>query len=94
MSAGAFNLTRMDHLPLTHSGPFEEFPAAGNVNTLFPELAPSGSRPVEVTVILPEGRCAMHIVVAEADAAEAFGLAFGACAGVEEFEVTARRFRG
>lgn len=83
----------MEHLPLTRSGPFEEIPAGG-VDTLFPELPAEGARPVEVMVVLPEGRCAMHIVVAQADAADAFAMAFGACADVEEFEVTARRFRG
>jgi hypothetical protein len=81
------------HLPLTRSGAFEEIPATGGVDTLFPELPPPGMRPVEVMVILPEGRCAMHIVVAQADAAEAFAMAFGACADVEEFEITAKRFR-
>lgn len=84
----------MDHLPLTRSAPFEEIPPAGGVETLFPELAPSAARPVEVMVVLPQGRCAMHIVVAMADAAEAFVMAFGACAEVDEFEVIARRFRG
>ncbi|HTJ66185.1 MAG TPA: hypothetical protein VL551_01525 [Actinospica sp.] len=84
----------MDHLPLTRSAPFEDFPADGVIETLFPELPPPGMRPVEVTVTLPEGRCAMHIVVAQADGAEAFGMAFRACADVEDFEITARRFRG
>jgi hypothetical protein len=84
----------MSHLPLTRSAAFEEIPGTGGTETLFPELPPPGTRPVEVTVVLPEGRCAMHIVVAEADAAHAFGLAFGACRDVEEFEVSARRFRG
>lgn len=84
----------MEHLPLTRSGAFGEFPATGDAETLFPELPPSGMSPVEVMVMLPPGRCAMHIVVAEEDAAEAFAMAFEACEGVAEFEVTARRFRG
>jgi len=84
----------MDHMPLTRPQPFEEFPLPAGMEPLWPELAPPGLQPVEVAVTLPGGRVAMHIVVAEADAADAFGMAFGACAGVEEFEVTARRFRG
>lgn len=83
----------MDHLPLTQSAPFEDIPAG--IDTLFPELAPSGARPVEVTVTVPEGcgrRAVMHIVVAEGNAGDAFGLAFSACNGVEGFEITARRF--
>jgi hypothetical protein len=83
----------MEHLPLTRSGPFEEIPG-GNMATLFPELPPPGMRPVEVTVTLPGRPSAMHLVVAEEDAASAFGLAFRACAGIEEFEVSARRFAG
>ena len=84
----------MDYLPLTRSGAFEEFPLTGGAETLFPELPSSGASPVEVTVTLPGGRCAMAIVVAERDAAEAFGMAFRACAGIDGFEVTARRFTG
>ena len=82
----------MEHLPLTRSGPFTEIPAG--IETLFPELAPPGSQPVEVTVTLPGVPCAMHIVTREADAGRAFELAFEACAGIDEFEITARRFRG
>ena len=87
----------MEHLPLTRSAPFEEFLAAAETDTLFPELAPSGARPVEVTVTVPEGdrkRCVMHIVTAESNAGDAFDLAFRACEGVDRFEVTARRFAG
>jgi hypothetical protein len=90
----------MDHLPLTRSAPFTEipeFPAAAGIGTLFPELAPSGARPVEVTVTVPERggrRCVMHIVTAEDNAGDAFSLAFRACEGVDGFEVTARRFAG
>jgi len=84
----------MDHLPLTRPGPFEEIPEFTGMEVLFPELPLPGSRPVEVTVTLPEGRCAMHIVIAEADAAKAFGMAFGACEGLEDFEITAKRFSG
>jgi hypothetical protein len=71
----------MDHLPLTRSAPFTEipeFPAAAGIGTLFPELAPSGARPVEVTVTVPERggrRCVMHIVTAEDNAGDAFSLA-------------------
>jgi hypothetical protein len=82
----------MEYLPPTRPQPFTEIPAG--VEPLFPELAPPGSRPVEVTVTLPGVPSAMHMVVAQPDAAAAFALAFGACAGVEDFEVTARRFRG
>jgi hypothetical protein len=84
----------MEYLPLTRPAPFEDFPAGEDIETLFPELPPPGMRPVEVAVTLPEGRCVMHIVVAEANAAEAFGMAFRACAGLEDYEITARRFRG
>ncbi len=67
------------------------------METLFPELPSSGSRPVEVAVTVPGEagrRCVMHVVAAEADAVRAFGMAFGACRDVEDFEVTARRFAG
>jgi len=79
-------------LPLTRPGPWTEIPPG--TETLFPELAPSGARPVEVTVALPEVPHAMHLVVAQADTARAFALALGACADVEEFEIRVRRFRG
>jgi hypothetical protein len=87
----------MESLPLTCSAPFEEFPAAAGIESLFPELAPSGARPVEVTVTVPERdgrRVVMHIVAAEVNAGRAFGLAFGACEGIDGFEITARRFAG
>lgn len=86
----------MDHLPLTRSGAFEEFPLAAGMETLFADLPPNGMRPVEVTVTVPDGgspRCVMHIVAAEDDAPQALAMAAGACRGVEEFEITARRFR-
>lgn len=35
----------------------------------------------------------MHIVTAEMNAGNAFGLAFRACEGVDGFEIAARRFR-
>ncbi len=63
---------------------------------LFPELPASGSRPVEVTVTVPDGagrRCLMDVVAAEDDAVQAFAMAFGACRDVEDFEVAARPFR-
>lgn len=85
----------MESLPLTRPAPFEEIPAG--MDPLWPELAPSGARPVEVTVTVPQGggrRCVMHIVIAEENAGDAFGLAFSACWGVEGFEITARRFAG
>lgn len=97
MSAAAFSVTPMDYLPLTRSGTFEEFPASGGTDTLFPELPPSGSRPVEVTVTVPDGdsrRCVMHIVAAEDDAPAALAMALGACREVDGFELTARRFAG
>jgi hypothetical protein len=64
---------------------------------LFAELPPPGARPVEVTVMVPDGgrrRCVMDIVVAEDSAGQAFAMAFAAVRGVEGFEVTARRFEG
>ncbi|HMG62042.1 MAG TPA: hypothetical protein VK599_03765 [Streptosporangiaceae bacterium] len=81
---------------MTRPAPFEDF-AAGGIETLFPDLPPPGARPVEVAVTVADGdsrRCVMQVVAAEADAAEAFGMAFRACAGVEDFEVVARRFKG
>jgi hypothetical protein len=84
----------MDNLPLTRPALFEEIPFTVGTETLFPELPPAGMRPVEVTVTLPGRPSAMHLVVAEEDAAAAFGLAFRACTGVEEFEISARRYRG
>ena len=83
----------MGHLPLTRPEPFTEFPAG--MEPLFAELPPSGLRPVEVTVTVPDGdsrRCVMHIVTAEANAEQAFAMAFGACEGMDGFEVIARRF--
>jgi hypothetical protein len=82
----------MESLPLTRSQPYEDVPAG--IEPLFPELAPPGLRPVEVTVALPGVPCAMHVVIAQADVLRALALASEACAGVEEFEITARRFRG
>jgi hypothetical protein len=64
---------------------------------LFDELGPLLARSVEVTVTVPDGkgrRCLMDVVVAEEDAAHAFGVAFKACLKVEGFEVSARRFEG
>jgi hypothetical protein len=87
----------MSYLPLTRSGAFEDFPFAEGTDTLFPELPPAGSRPVEVTVTVPDGdsrRCVMDIVAAEDDAPQAFATAFGACRGVKDFEITARWFTG
>ena len=79
-------------LPLTRSAPWTDIPAG--IEPLFPELGPSGARPVEVTVTLPQNPCAMHIIVAQGDTPRAFALAFGACEGVEDFEISVRRFRG
>ncbi len=81
--------------PLTAPQPWEEIPPGDGFETLFPELPPSGARPVEVTVTVPDGdsrRVVMDIVTAEANAGDAFGLAFRACSEVEGFEVTARPF--
>lgn len=86
----------MDHLPLTRSAPFEEFPGGG-IETLFPELPPPGRRPVEVLVAITEEgarRVVMDIVAAEDDLPQALAMAVGACRGMAEFEVTARPFRG
>jgi hypothetical protein len=83
----------MDYLPLTRPEPFTEIPA-GAMEALWPELPSSGARPVEVTVTLPGNPCAMHLLVAQGDTARAFALAFGACEGVDEFEITVRRFTG
>lgn len=87
----------MEHLPLTRPAPWTEIPAAAGIETLFPELPPSGARPVEVAVTVPEGageRVVMHVLVAEDDAPQAFAMAFGACRDVEQFTITAGRFRG
>jgi hypothetical protein len=87
----------MDHLPLTCSAPFEEFPVTAGMEALFPELGLPPARPVEVLVTVADGdrrRTLMDVVVPEAEAAEAFGAAFGYCEGMEDFEVTARRFTG
>jgi hypothetical protein len=97
MSLPAPTVTPMDHLPLTRSAPWTEIPPASGIETLFPELPPPGSRPVEVTVTVPDGdsrRCVMDIVAAEDDAPRAVATALGACRGVDGFELTARRFRG
>jgi hypothetical protein len=87
----------MDYLPLTRSGPFEEFLLPEGIETLFPELAPPAMRSVEVTVCVPEGdgqRCVMDIVTSKAQAPQAFEMAFRACEDWDEFEVTARWFTG
>lgn len=86
----------MEHLPLTRPGPWEDFPA-GELETLFPELPPPGARPVEVTVTVPHGdgrRVVMHVVASEDDAPQALAMAAGACRGMRDFEVTARRYAG
>jgi len=86
----------MEHLPLTRPAPFEDF-TAGGIETLFPDLPPPGARPVEVRVWVPDGdgrRCVMDVVTPQVNAERAFAMAFRACAGVEDFEVVARRFRG
>ena len=83
-------------LPLTRSAPWTEIPPDAGM-TLFPELAPSAARPVQVTVtVSDEGgrRPVMDIVASEDDAPQAFAMAFGACRDTGEFEVVARRFRG
>jgi hypothetical protein len=87
----------MEHMPLTRPAPFGEFPVAAGMETLLPELPPNGTRPVEVTVTVPDGdgrRCVMDIVAAEDDAPQALAMAFGACRGVENFEIRVRRFAG
>lgn len=85
-------------MPMTRPAPFEEVPViATGMDTLFPELAPNGYRPVEVTATVPDGdrrRALLHIVIAEADAPKAFGLACGLCNGLPDFEVTAVPFKG
>ena len=94
MSVLTFTVAGMEYLPLTRPDPWTEIPVTGGMEPLFAELGPPGLRPVEVTVTLPEGHCAMYLVVPQAGAAEALGMALGACAGVEEFEITVRRFKG
>jgi hypothetical protein len=91
MSEAALTVDFMS-LPLTRSAPWTDIPAG--VETLFPELPSSGARPVEVTVTLPGIPHAMHLVVAQGDTPRALTFAFGACEGVDDFEITARRFRG
>jgi len=82
----------MSDLPLTRSAPWTEIPAG--IEPLFPELAPPGARPVEMTVALPGNPCAMFVVVPEAGAVEVLGEVLEACAKAEEFEVTVRRYQG
>ncbi len=60
---------------------------------LWPELAELVLQPVEVTVLLPGGRVAMQIVVAEADAENAFGMALRACRGMDEFKIQVEKAR-
>ena len=86
-------------LPLTRSAPWTDLdlPANASMEPLWPELPPPGTRPVEVTVTVPEGdgrRCVMDVVVAEDSAGQAFAMAFAAVRGVGDFEVTARPFAG
>lgn len=88
-------------LPLTRSGPWTEFPATGGMvplfdDFLFPVHAPRGSRPVQVTVTVPDGgggRPVMDLAAREADAVEAFAMAFRECAGIGEFEIRVRPLR-
>jgi hypothetical protein len=83
----------MNHLPLTRSQPFTDFPAG--MDPLFDELAPLVQAPVEVTVTVPEGdrrRCVMDLLVAEGDAVRAFAVAWEKCGSLAEFEITVRRF--
>jgi hypothetical protein len=87
----------MNHVPLTRPARFEEIPVTAGMDELFPELGLPATAAVEVTLTVADGvrrRCLMDVVVPEAQAAEAFGLAFRHCAGLEGFEVTARRFAG
>lgn len=83
----------MEMLPLTGPLPWDEVPAAP-METLFPEIAPPGMRPVSVTVTVPlEGgghQVTVSIVAPEAVAGELLMTAFGACRGVPDFELVVR----
>lgn len=85
----------MDHLPLTCSAPFEDVPDWA-METLFPELAVSGTRRVEVLVTVPgEGhRTVMDVVAAEEDAERAVLMAYRQARKLGGYEVTVRPFTG
>lgn len=80
----------MESLPLTRSAQFTDFPA-GEMKVLFPELPSPGLRQVEVTAVI-SGECspAMTVVTAERNVRDAFAMAWGACQGVEGFEIRVR----
>jgi hypothetical protein len=87
----------MSHLPLTRPGPWTELPASAGMEPLFDELGPLRASPVEVMVTVPAlagRRCVMDLLVAEGDLLRALTVAAEACRGVDDFELTARRFGG
>jgi hypothetical protein len=85
----------MSFLPLTRPAPWTEFPPG--METLWPELAVPGERPVQVTVTVPDGggrRPVMDIVTRQDRAVEDFATAFSYAREAEGFEITVRRYRG
>ena len=92
----------MEHLPLTRPAEWTEIPA-GSVDvvypedTLWPELAPPALRSFEVLLTVPDGgrrRTVADIVASRADMLRALATAFEMCESLEDFELTARRYRG
>lgn len=87
----------MEHMPLTRSQPFTEIPPGAGMETLWPELAPPGARPVSVTATVPNGdsrQAVMSLIVREDDAVRAFAMALEHCAGVDGFEIRVGRHAG
>jgi len=79
-------------LPLTRAGEWTEIPPG--MEPLWPDLAPNGARPVEVTVTVPDAgrrRAVMDIITWEDQAVEDFGMAFRHALDIEGFEITVRR---
>jgi hypothetical protein len=85
----------MSFLPLTRPAPWTEFPP--DMETLWPELAVPGERPVQVTVTVPDGggrRPVMDIVTRQDRAVDDFATAFRYAQEAEGFEIVVRRYRG
>lgn len=84
-------------VPLTRAQPWETVPELAGLDSLFPDLEPRASRPVEVTASFAEEggrRVPVHVVIAEADAARAVVFAFGLVRDLPGYEVTVRAFAG
>jgi hypothetical protein len=79
--------------PIPRSAPWTEIPP--ETETLFPELAPNGARPVQVTLKSFEEtgtRVVMNVVAAQDNVGEALAMAARACRGLQDFEIRAGRF--